>query len=169
MRRTSSPTTFEGKASFAVWPETKERVDLELGQMQRMLSEHQSLLNSASSGEPGSSEILALAALLHSFYGGVENILKRIAAEIDNEVPNGSRWHSDLLVQVGRKSSNRPALLSESLVGRLAEYLNFRHVFRHAYSFELDWAKMRSLVVHCEETLKWLDRELHEFFEVAGQ
>lgn len=43
------------------------------------------------------------------------------------------------------------------------EYLEFRHVFRQAYSFQLRWDKMSPLVLGCEETLRQLEAELDVF------
>jgi hypothetical protein len=50
----------------------------------------------------------------------------------------------------------------------LRGYLDFRHVFRQAYSFQLQWEKMSPLVLGCEETLRRLEVELDAFFEAAG-
>ena len=107
---------------------------------------------------------MALAAILHSFYGGVENISKRIALEIDHSVPSGMSSHSGLLDQMARPTDLRPAVISKDLHERLDAYLDFRHVFRHAYAFDLKWRKMRDLVLKCEETLDTLQAELDSFF-----
>ena len=45
----------------------------------------------------GDIELSALAAMLHSFYNGIENILKRIALELDDPMPGGESWHKELL------------------------------------------------------------------------
>jgi hypothetical protein len=45
----------------------------------------------------------------------------------------------------------------------LNEYLRFRHVFRNAYSFDLDWQKMSPLVLRLEETFKKLEKALDDF------
>lgn len=58
---------------------------------------------------------------------------------------------------------HRPALLSESLSETLQEYLDFRHVFRQAYSFELRWEKMKHLVLGLGETFQRLEQELGAF------
>ncbi len=48
------------------------------------------------------------------------------------------------------------------------EYLEFRHVFRQAYAFDLRWEKMRSLVLGCEDTLRLLQVELESFLRGGG-
>ena len=49
----------------------------------------------------------------------------------------------------------------------LQDYLGFRHVFRQAYSFQLDWEKMSPLVLNCEGTLRELEAALDRFLESA--
>jgi hypothetical protein len=51
-------------------------------------------------------------------------------------------------------TANRPALLTAELHDSLNEYLRFRHVFRNAYSSDLDWQKMSPLVLRLEETFQ---------------
>jgi hypothetical protein len=112
---------------------------------------------------PTEIELSALAALLHSFYTGVENIFKRVAVELDGEPVRGDYWHRELLLRMKSPTAHRPALLSVELHDTLNEYLRFRHVFRNAYSFDLDWQKMSPLVLRLEETFKLLEKALNEF------
>ena len=57
------------------------------------------------------------------------------------------------------------AVISAPLRNRLREYLGFRHVFRQAYSFQLTWERMSSLVLGCEEALRTLETELDSFLQ----
>jgi len=114
---------------------------------------------------PTEIELSALAALLHSFYTGVENIFKRVAVELDGEPVRGDSWHRELLLRMKSPTAHRPALLSEELHDSLNEYLRFRHVFRNAYSFDLDWQKMSPLVLRLEETFKMLEKALDAFLK----
>lgn len=106
----------------------------------------------------------ALATMLHSFYTGIENIFKRIAVEIDGSIPSGYASHSKLLAVMTQITQHRPAVISDGLRTRLSAYLSYRHVFRHAYSFQLEWDKMRDLVLQSEETWQQLQNELDRFF-----
>lgn len=148
-----------------MWHETYKRTELELALLHRLLQGNHDLLDRVRDEEPDGTELLACAALVHSFYNGVENIFKRIAREIDGLLPGGQKWHSDLLLQMGRQVGDRPAVISAELRLILGEYMDFRHVFRHAYSFDLSWPKMRGLVVNCEDTLRELEAALHRFFD----
>lgn len=64
-----------------------------------------------------------------------------------------------------RSGPKRPAVISESLNDRLQEYLDFRHVFRHAYSFELHWNKMAPLVYNIEDVYQQLRQEMELFVQ----
>ena len=46
---------------------------------------------------PDDIELSALAAMLHSFYNGIENIFKRVTAELDDRLPGGEFWHRELM------------------------------------------------------------------------
>ena len=89
------------------------------------------------SATPDAIELSALAAMLHSFYTGIENIFKRIALELDGAMPRGESWHRELLDAMTGPTQARGAVISLPLRGQLREYLGFRHVFRQAYSFQL--------------------------------
>jgi hypothetical protein len=106
--------------------------------------------------------------MLHSFYTGVENIFKRIALQIDGDIPSGYASHSDLLTAMSQPTAKRPAVISEELRVSLSAYLSFRHVFRHAYSFRLEWDKMRDLVLGSRATWRQLQKELGQFFSQTG-
>jgi hypothetical protein len=64
-------------------------------------------------------------------------------------------------------TAHRPAVLSEELYDSLNEYLRFRHVFRNAYCFDLDWEKMSPLVLRLEETWQKLEESLDVFLKCS--
>ena len=87
-----------------------------------------------------------LGSVLHSFYNGVENIFEIIAKNVDGQVPRGNKSHQELLHQMASENSYRKEILNEKLYIELREYATFRHFYRHAYSFQLNWEKMKPLV-----------------------
>jgi hypothetical protein len=147
-----------------VLPELKKQIETERSQLHRILETHQSLLERCRKAKPTADELAALAAILHAFYNGVENIFKRIAVALDGGAPQGEFWHSELIERMATPSKKRPALLSEAMNERLQEYLDFRHVFRHAYTFDLKWSKMKHLVVECEAVLQTFEKRTGNVF-----
>ncbi len=83
----------------------RKQIDVEREQINRLIDEHRSLLEKAASENPTTIEVSALASLLHSFYSGIENVFKRIANEIDGELPAGLAWHRKLLDDIYCRSS----------------------------------------------------------------
>lgn len=148
-----------------MWPEARQQVEVEIAQLSQLFEAYHPLVAKSATLPPNFIELSAPATMLHSFYTGVENIFKRIAIEIDNSLPTGAFWHSELLDAMMVSNSVRPALISSELRSRLKEYLNFRHVFRQSYSFNLHWDKMSHLVLECEETWRQLEIELNSFFK----
>jgi len=43
--------------------------------------------------------------------------------------------------------------------------LGFRHFFRHAYTFEIDWNKLQPLITHIAVVLKQVGADISAFFE----
>lgn len=149
----------------SAWDKFRKQQSTEREQLQRLLSGIHPLLTKCRTTVPTEIELSALAAVLHSFYTGVENIFKRVAVELDREPVRGDSWHRQLLLRMKEPTMHRPALLSDELHDSLIEYLRFRHVFRNAYSFDLDWQKMLPLVMRLEDTFRILEAELAAFVE----
>ncbi|MGI8907477.1 MAG: hypothetical protein ACR2IE_13420 [Candidatus Sumerlaeaceae bacterium] len=106
-----------------------------------------------------------MAAVLHGFYNGVENVMKRIAIRVDGALPAGDTWHSDLLQKLTVSTSDRPALFNDEFADTLRDYMHFRHMFRHSYSFDLDWHKMEHLVESCSSTMRESSSAVEQFMQ----
>jgi len=150
--------------SLNVWPETCDKAELELSLLRRLVDRNRDLIDKARQAEPNDLELTGLAAFLHSFYTGIESIFKRIAVEIDGGAPTGGQSHTVLLGSMAKPGATRSAVISEDLRADLWEYMNFRHVFRHAYVFDLRWRRMSKLVFNSESVLNRLEAELRRFF-----
>jgi hypothetical protein len=96
----------------------------------------------------------------------VERILERIAVGLGEGMPQGSSWHGDLLAQMAAaREGARPAVIDEPLRARLKDYLDFRHFFRHAYGYTLEWNHLRWKVENLSATLTTLSDQLRSFWE----
>jgi hypothetical protein len=90
-------------------------------------------------------ELAGVAALLHNFHNGIENVLKQVFQSRALPVPQGESWHRDLLVAAVEKG-----ILSNRLLDDLKRYLAFRHFFGHGYALNLFPERMEPLVRDAE-------------------
>ena len=107
-----------------------------------------------------------LGSILHDFYTGIEKIFRKIAINIDEDLPSDASWHSTLLDRMNLEIfSIRKRVIDDNLKEVLYDYLRFRHIFRNIYGFKLNWEKMESLVKDIKNTQEKLDKQLNEFLE----
>ena len=119
---------------------------------------------------PSPLEIRGVADLLHDFYTAAEDIFERIADEINGGIPRGEHSHRDLLKQMSLDVPGlRPPILSISLRNQLGEVLRFRHLFRHAYSYQLEWERVKSLLEKMPEIYMELSDALRKFIDFLRQ
>lgn len=144
----------------------RQKVQHEIQQIDHMLESFQPLLDVVKVRDPDLIELSALATVLHSFYGGIENIFSTIGKGIDDRVPTGTKWHKDLLVQMARPTDNRSAIVSDHQFRILIRYLSFRHFFRNSYAFQLDWNQVQPLIESISEIWNQLKTSLNSLVDV---
>lgn len=143
----------------------KALVEEELTALQRLLHDVQEGVSGLDS-PPSQFALNAIASYLHQFYTGCERILERIAVQVDESLPGGAFSHANLLAQMAREQPGiRPAVLDKALWLRLQDYLAFRHFFRPAYGYTLEWAKLRPLVEGMAETLANMQGRVTSLFD----
>lgn len=59
------------------------------------------------------------------------------------------------MMQMARITENRNEVITDKQTQVLANYLGFRHFYRHSYSHFLDWDELEKLVASLETT--WAD------------
>ncbi|MEW6068472.1 MAG: hypothetical protein AB1610_09305 [Nitrospirota bacterium] len=124
--------------------ELREEINIELELIESTLKELLALYKEVSEREPTVREKTAAAAFLAQFYGGIENILKRISRFHNISLPTGDAWHIDLFKRFCEPSyKSLPAIFDESLSLDMATFRKFRHVVYHGYGFQLDWERMK--------------------------
>lgn len=92
-------------------------------------------------------QLYGAAAILDTYYTGVEKAFSRIAMALDGGVPQGQAWHRQLLEDMAITIAEvRPAVLSAQTLRELEPFLGFRHRFRNLYLFDLEAQPLRSLL-----------------------
>lgn len=110
----------------------------------------------------------ARGSILHDFYNGVERVFTRIAEELNGGLPQGDRWHQQLLKDMSLEIPGvRPAVIDARLANSLAEYLRFRHVFRNVYGFVLEAERMRPIEERLPVVLKAFREQVRAFLSWA--
>jgi uncharacterized protein YutE (UPF0331/DUF86 family) len=103
-------------------------------------------------------ELAGVAALLHNFYNGVENILKQIIVSQKINLHESQSWHKDLL-EIAVKES----IISNECKNILGQYLAFRHFFGHAYALDLYPDKMEPLVENSHNLYSLFKKDISKF------
>ena len=106
---------------------------------------------------------MAIAKNLVDCYRGTENIFKEIAMDIDLRLPDGSRWHKELLTQMKEPQAERQPVISQETFEALEEFLEFRHVFRNIYEDELIYERAERHAKRVSQLFDGLSKELDVF------
>jgi hypothetical protein len=137
--------------------ELREEIGIELELIGDTVRELSSLRKDVGSREPAVREKTAVAAFMAQFYGGVENILKRISRFHSVPLPAGDTWHIDLFRSFCAPSQEPlPALFDDPLAATMSVFRKFRHVVHHGYGFQLDWSRM-------QEGMSGIEGAFHKF------
>jgi hypothetical protein len=146
-----------------------ERIEDELHQIDTIVSHvqhdwHEFILK----GEEA--YLKAVAYDLHGFYTGLERIFRSVANTIDDRVPSGDNWHTELLEQMTMEIEGvRPALLSTEVRNLLDEFMRFRHRVRNIYSFNLIPELVKSLVERLPVAYEKVKEDLLAFLHFLKQ
>jgi hypothetical protein len=86
------------------------------------------------------------AYLMHNLYNAWEDMFKEISVCFENNVERSSGFHKNILLRMKISIPGiRPHVLSDCSYELLNELLGFRHVFRHAYNYNLDHERLQQL------------------------
>ena len=143
-----------------------EEIDIELELIESILREVASLQADTSGRKPSVREKTATAAFLAQFYGGIENILKRISRFHNIPIPTGDTWHIDLFKRFASPGyKSLPVLFDESLAADMAPFRKFRHVVYHGYGFQLDWDRMQEGIARVEDVYSRFKARLFDYLQ----
>jgi len=133
----------------------KKRVEAEYEAIERALS----ILPKTPLSQLSELELGGISILLSNFYNGIENILKQIFKKLSLEFPAGSTWHQDLLTTAISEN-----ILSRELADKIKEYLSFRHVVIHGYSFKLKPERLQELTDNVIPIYENFKKEINKLF-----
>jgi hypothetical protein len=149
----------------------RKEIDIELELIESTLQELELLRKDVAGREPTVREKTAAAAFMAQFYGGIENILKRISHFHNIPLPTGDTWHIDLFKRFCKpRYEPLPALFDESLELSIASFRKFRHVVYHGYGFQLDWKRMSEGIENIENVhLEFKEKLLNHLTEIENE
>lgn len=127
---------------------TKTKIGLEISKIDTLVEKSSLLLSKCKISESDFVELNAIGSILHSYYSDVESIFNLIYKSSYAKTLSGNMWHSELF-------------------SPLKEYLGFRHVFRHAYDYELDWTRLKPLFSELTENWQSVKECLTKFIETS--
>jgi len=146
----------------------QEQIKFKINDIDKLFNEYELIFTKIENSIPDLFDMTILGSVLHSFYNGIENIFEIIAKNIDKEVPSGNKSHQQLLHQMASENNFRKEIIDEELYLQLREYATFRHFYRHAYSFQLNWEKMKPLVNDIFKVWQNLKMNFKEFIKDWG-
>jgi len=140
---------------FLSMVDAREKIEAEFENIERVLLE---MPRPDSLKQLSSLELAGVAALIHNFYNGIENIFKQLVVSRGLSIPRGPSWHIDLIeICVANQ------IISRNTSDMLKEYLGFRHFFSHAYSFDLDEERIAPLLEKIKDVHKALLQDISKF------
>jgi hypothetical protein len=140
-------------------------IEAEIEHFQQLADDvDESITRFSTSDQMSIHDMRAIALLLTEIYLAAESLMLRVTKSLDEPVPIGQAWHTELLEQLSAEVANiRPALFSEDTANQLDEFRRFRHVVHHMYSFSYDWEQIRKLLNGAHPLLEKLTRDAQTF------
>ncbi len=109
---------------------------------------------------------ISLGFYLHNLYCAFEDLFVEIARTFENRIEDLSRYHRELLKRMSLEIPMiRPPLLSKKSYRVLDELRKFRHLFRHAYTYDLDSQRVSALKTLIVSNYNKIITDLNKFEE----
>ncbi len=125
----------------------KERIAILLGYIESQRAVIHAIYDRIETLKPlDESQTIHSAYLMHNLYNAWEDMFKEISVCFENNVERSSGFHKNILLRMKISIPGiRPQILSDGSCDLLNEMLGFRHVFRHAYNYNLDPERLQQL------------------------
>jgi hypothetical protein len=139
-------------------------IDQDLRSIERLDAELRRLAPALDQDRPLYEQLVAIGYLFHNLYNALENSFEQISRTFENHVIDPPRWHAELLGKMFLEIPGvRPAVLPASVRRLVRDLKGFRHLFRHAYDFDLDREKLARLVQDWQLAQPEVSRALADF------
>jgi hypothetical protein len=136
----------------------------EMNRIAAVVAEAQVALSDFAETTPPMRELRGIGDIVHDFYTAAERIFEWIAPELNGGLPTGSAWHRELLDNMSLDlPSIRPPVITRDTLRLLSEFLRFRHMFRNIYGFELEWERLKPLLMRLPTAWVCLQLDLQGF------
>lgn len=146
------------------------RIRTEIGDIERVVGKAERAVSPIRQHPAEDIYVDAAAHNLHDFYSALERLFLQIAKVVDRAVPEGERWHRDLLEQMCLSMpALRPPVLQASTASQLDEYLRVRHVVCNDYSFQIHPQRVVQLVDAMRPLFKEVTERLKQFAQLLEQ
>ena len=142
-----------------------EKIEHEIFRINKLFESGKPLLDLCKIKEPDFVEASAAGSFLQSFYNGIESIILLIFKAIKVNIPNDSHWHKTLFEMTFEITEKRTFIFRPDYKEQFAEYLSFRHYFRHSYGYEIDSERLKPLINGVEDLWKLLEEDLHIYIK----
>lgn len=111
-----------------------------------------------------SEQAIVAGYYLHNLYNAFENVCLNVARAFENHIDDRSQWHAVLLKRMTLDVEGlRPKLLSPESYQYLDELRRFRHVFRNAYTRELDPQRVVIVINQAQKLQELYKADLSQF------
>lgn len=112
----------------------------------------------------------SLAYQLHNLYCAFEDLMTIVANSFENQIYESPNWHTILLRRMTQDIPNiRPALFSSDCYSLLNELRAFRHLFRHAYSYQIDQDKLDIVIKKAIKLQNLYKNDIQRFIDLLSQ
>ncbi|MDI6735189.1 MAG: hypothetical protein QME42_03185 [bacterium] len=143
----------------------KKEIALVLGYLKNQHKVIEKLFKEIEEESPSTKEKTAyLGYLIHNLYSALEELFQEIAKTFENRIEDLARYHRELLKRMSIEIPMiRPGVLCEESFRLLDKLRGFRHLFRHAYDYELSPKKIEELKVELLEGWSKIKDDLRRF------
>jgi len=145
----------------------KAEVEAQLKQIDNIYEE---IMNREKGAKTNKVELESLGYKLHNLYCAFEDLFKIVARYFENQILDMTKYHKEMLKRMSLPVVGvRPALISEQSYRELDELRAFRHFFRHAYSYEISYEKIKIPLSGAKRLKNLYKENIYQFLSIIEE